>query len=226
MDYHLTIGKEINSDTIEIVYSNVFRKNNEYCGFTILSFNEKIGSKLLRKSMLKLKRGLSERCKNEFNEELDYYWLTRFDQQKTTKFHRDNAPTDSYLILGYEPTKIESKILFADYHRFITENNIPIEKYYKLYNPIFKDGEEQLTPYIKEVKYFDKNAYKIVVINNSDLNSDKTLGVLHKAEMITEDLNQVRIVNSIMLYLKPIDEPNTMSKEDETKFVETNEINK
>ena len=40
------------------------------------------------------------------------------------------------------------------------------------------------------------------MINNSDLESDKTFGILHKAEMITQNQYQERIVNSMMLYLK------------------------
>lgn len=226
MKEHLTAERDIDSDAIESIYAEVFRKDYEGSGFAILSFSEDIGSRNLRKSMLRLKRGLSEKCQNEFNEELDYYWLTRFDQQETTKYHRDNAPTDSYLMLGYEPTAVESRLLFADYHRFIADNDIPIKRYYDLYNPMFTDGEDHLGPYIKEVKDFDKNTYKIVLINNSDLESDKTLGVLHKAEMIATDPRQPRIVNSMMLYLKPESEPPRLSEKDQTNFVETDEVHK
>lgn len=190
-----------------------------------MSFKEDIGSELLRKNMIALKRGLSERCKNDFGEELDYSWLTRFDQQTTTKYHRDNAPEDSFLLLGYEPTKIESRLSFADYHQFISDNNIAVDEYYDRHNPMFKTGEEELAPYITEVRDFDKSTYKIVIINNSDLTSKKTFGVLHKAEMVTKDLSQARVVNSMMLYLKPADQPVSKTREDEMQFIETEEIN-
>lgn len=224
MDYHLSIGKEIDTETIERVYFNVFRQNYKACGFAILTFSDEIDSRQLRISMLKIKRGLTERVKADFNEVLDYYWLTRFDQQETTKFHRDNAPIDSFLMLGYEPTKIDSQLFIADYHRFVTENSIPIDKYYEKYNPIFKDGEKLLRPYVKAVKFLENSVYRIAVINNSDLNSDKTRGVLHKAEMISKDPQEERIVNSVMLYLKPEDEPNSMSEDDEIEFVETKKV--
>lgn len=217
--------KEIDADIIEKVYSHVFRRDHEHSGFSVLSFKDDIGSEQLRENMIALRRGLSERCRDDFGEKLDYCWLTRFNQQTTTKFHRDNAPEDSFLLLGYEPTNVESRLLFADYHRFITENNIPVDEYYEHHNPMFKDGEEELAPYISEVNDFDKKAYKIVIINNSDLNSEKTFGVLHKAEMITKDLSQARIVNSMMLYLKPADQPHSKSREDEMQFIETDEIN-
>ena len=137
MNYHLPIQKGINSDIVERVYAGVFRRAYEEDGFTVLSFEEEMDTRRLRKYMVELKRGLSEKCKEALQAELDYYWLTRFDQQKTTKYHRDNAPKDSYLMLGYEPTTVESKLLFADYHRLITERNIPVDKYYELYNPMF-----------------------------------------------------------------------------------------
>lgn len=217
--------KQIDADIIDKVYVNVFRRDYEHSGFAVLSFKDDMGSELLRRNMIALKRGLSERCEHDFGEELDYSWLTRFDQQTTTKYHRDNAPEDSFLLLGYEPTNIESRLLFADYHQFISDNNIPVDEYYERHNPMFKDGEDELTPYITEVEDFNKSTYKIVIINNSDLNSEKTFGVLHKAEMITKDLSQARVVNSMMLYLKPADTPLSKTRKDEMQFIATDEIN-
>lgn len=226
MNYQLKIKNEINLDHIEKIYSSVFRKSYEEYGFIIISFEQEMNSRLLRKYMVELKKELSKRCQKEFKEELDYYWLGRFNQQNTTKYHRDNAPKDSYLMLGYEPTKIGSRLFFGDYHQLVTKHNIPIDKYYELHNPIFKDGEDLLIPYINEVKDFDKSTYKIVLLNNSDLGSNKTFGVLHKAEIINQDLTQPRVINSIMLYLKPLNEPSLKSEEEEISFLETEEISK
>ncbi len=153
MNYHLLIQKGINSDTVERVYASVFRRTYAEDGFIVLSFEEELDSRRLREHMVELKKGLSEKCKEAFQEELDYYWLTRFDQQKTTKYHRDNAPKDSYLMLGYEPTTVESKLLFVDYHQLIIEHNIPVDKYYELYNPMFKEGVQQLAPYSQELTF-------------------------------------------------------------------------
>ena len=184
-----------------------------------------MNAKSLRKYMVELKMGLSEKCQEVFNATLGYYWLTRFDQQNTTKYHRDNAPDNSYLMLGYEPSAIESRLLFADYHRLVTENNIPTDKYYELYNPMFEQGEKRLRPYVTELKGFNNEAYNLVVINNSNLNSDKTRGVLHKAEIRKKDLNRPRIVNSVMLYLKSLNDPEENEKEKEMRFIRTEEVN-
>jgi len=221
---YLIERQDITEEVLNKVYSNVFRKNHKHPGFSVLTFNKGISSRELRAIMVSLKESLSARCRSKFKMELDYFWLTRFDQQQTTKFHRDNAPTDSFLLLGYEPTTIESKLLIADYHQFISDYDIPIEKYYELYNPIFKTGEKRLNPYITAMNGLDKNASHIVIINNSDLESQLSYGVLHKAEILTENQNQSRVVNSMMLYLKSTDESYHLSKKDVSQFLETDRI--
>jgi len=226
MKYHLKIDKEIDNDIITAVFTKVFRNTYNELGFVVLSFKKEITSKILRKYMVELKKGLSKKCEEVFKEELDYYWLGRFNQQKTTKYHRDNAPDDSYLMLGYEPSCIKSKLSFADYHQFISAKEIPVDEYYEKYNPIFKEGEIVLKPYIKEVEGFDNKMPKIVLMNNSDLNSNKTFGVLHKATILKEDLKEDRVINSMMLYLKDKEAPNTKLKIDEVTFLKTEEISK
>ena len=224
MNNHITIVDEITSNQINKIFSNVFRKNDDKKGFAVISFDRKMNSGLLREYMLKLKRALAKKCEEKFKKSLDYYWMGRFDQQNTTKYHRDNAPSDSYLMLGYEPTAINSKLFVADYHQLITKEKIPIDTYYEKYNPIFKKGEEHLAPYITEIERLKKQDYQIVLLNNSDLHSRKTNGVLHKAEMINTDPDESRIVNSIMLYLKASNEPSKIAKKEIKKFLESDEV--
>jgi len=202
----------------------VFRKSYDKKGFAVISFTREMHPETLREYMVKIKNGLGKKCEEEFKRSLDYYWIGRFDQQTTTKFHRDNAPTDSYLMLGYEPTAINSKLFVADYHQLVSKENISVDTYYEKYNPIFKKGEEHLVPFITEIESLEKEAYQIILLNNSDLHSRKTCGVLHKAEMINKNPNEPRIVNSIMLYLKPFNEPSRIAKKEVTKFLESDEV--
>jgi hypothetical protein len=48
---------------------------------------------------------------------LSYHWLVRFDQQVNTPFHVDNAADQSFLMLGYEPSEIESELHIYKYMR-------------------------------------------------------------------------------------------------------------
>ena len=226
MNYHLKVENNLQSEEITRIFSNVFRKNFDTPGFAVITFTGKMDSKSLRNQMVYMKKALSGKCEKAFGYELDYYWLGRFNQQTTTKYHRDNAPEDSFLMLGYEPSSIESKLYLADYSKLVQEKEIPINQYYELYNPIFTQGESLLKPYINEVGEFDKNAHKIVLINNSDLSSQITFGVLHKAEIIRKDLTKDRVINSMMLYLKSGEVPNKKTIYTETEFVETDLISR
>ncbi len=65
---------------------------------------------------------------------------------------------------------------------------------------MYVEGEQALAPYVTEVEGFDESSYRIVLINNSNSSQeDGTLGLLHKAMMVTPDPQASRIVNSMML---------------------------
>lgn len=226
MNYYLKIENQLQNDDIEHIFSNVFREKFDKPGFAMITFGDEMDSKSFRSQMVHLKKVLSKKCEKAFGYELDYYWLGRFNQQTTTKYHRDNAPEDSFLMLGYEPSLIESKLYLADYSKLVREKEIPTSEYYERHNPIFTEGEALLKPYIKEVDEFDSNSYKIVLINNSDLSSNKTFGVLHKAEIINKDPSKDRVINSMMLYLKTHEEPNRKTIYNETEFIETDLISR
>lgn len=226
MNYHLKVENHLQNEDIEHIFSNVFREKFDKPGFAVITFEDTMASKSLRNQMVYLKKALSEKCEKVFGYELDYYWLGRFNQQTTTKYHRDNAPENSFLMLGYEPSLIESKLYLADYSKLVQDKKIPANEYYELHNPIFTEGETLLQPYINEVEKFDRNAYKIVLINNSDLSNNKTFGVLHKAEIINKDLSKDRVINSMMLYLKADEAPNKKTIYTETEFIETDLISR
>ncbi len=226
MNYHLKVENQLQNDDIEHIFSSVFRKKFDKPGFAMITFGNEMDSTSFRSQMVKLKKALSEKCKEAFGHELDYYWLGRFNQQTTTKYHRDNAPENSFLMLGYEPSLIESKLYLADYSKLVQEKEIPTSEYYERHNPIFTEGEALLKPYINEVGEFDSNTYKIVLINNSDLSNNKTFGVLHKAEIINKDLSKDRVINSMMLYLKTHEEPNRKTIYNEMEFIETDLISR
>jgi hypothetical protein len=62
---------------------------------------------------------------------LSYHWLVRFDQQVNTPFHVDNAADQSFLMLGYEPSEIESELHIADYYKYANESGTATKDYLK-----------------------------------------------------------------------------------------------
>jgi len=64
--------------------------------------------------MLDLKKGWSEVSVRRGRLPFTFRSLARFDQQETTKFHLDGAPEQSMLVLGYEPSRVQSRLPTAD----------------------------------------------------------------------------------------------------------------
>jgi len=219
--------KEVNIKNIaQYCIKNVFRTNTDKAGFVHLDFGKQIGSNQLRTIMVDLKTELSRFTTKQFNKTLTYQWLGRFDQQVTTPYHLDNAGDQSFLMLGYEPSEIESELYLADYHKFSQENETASNHHFDKSNPIYQGDETLLKPYISEVKPFDKNTYKIILINNSSSKShNDTLGIFHMARIIKPDLNKSRVINTMMLNMMPESE-NNEKKISEDEFKNTDHISK
>lgn len=225
-DYYLNKSTNSIHELSKFLFNNVFRTSFEKPGFGIIDLGAKSSSKELRGLMVALKNALSLRLEHRNKKKLNYQWMGRFDQQATTKFHIDNAKDQSFLMLGYEPSQIESKLYLADYAQFANDQHLTHNDFFSDHNPIFSDKEAQLSEYITAVEYFPKEHWKLVLINNSNLKSNETYGVMHKAEIIKKDLGKSRIINSTMIYSadgNEIDEFNTLLQQD---YIQTKVINK
>ena len=219
--------KEVNIKEIaEHCVENVFRTNTDAPGFVHLDFGKDSTSLQLRTIMVALKKELSAFTTRRFNKKLSYHWLVRFDQQVSTPFHLDNAEDQSFLMLGYQPSEVESELYIADYYKYASDKKEASETYLKNFIPVFKGDEAILKPYITKLASFNKHTYKIVLINNSNpKQSRETLGVFHKAKIKKPDLNKSRIVNSMIFNMLSID--NTIEDEKkENAFLSTNRISK
>lgn len=219
--------KEVNIKNIaQYCINNVFRTNTDKPGFVHLDFGKQIGSNQLRTIMVELKTELSKFTTEQYNKTLKYQWLGRFDQQVSTPYHLDNAGDQSFLMLGYEPSDIESELYLGDYHKISKESETDSNQYFDKSNPIFTGDETLLKPYITEVNPFDKDTFKIILINNSNSKSNnETLGVYHMARIIKPDLNKSRVINSMMLNMMPESE-NKETEINEDVFKNTDYISK
>ena len=99
----------------EIVFDFVWRFDFTAPGFAVLDIGPGMDSHTLRSLMVDLKRRLSEIGVRRGGKPFTYLSMARFDQQETTKFHLDGAPDQSMLMLGYEPSKVVSRLFLADY---------------------------------------------------------------------------------------------------------------
>ena len=208
-------------------FQAVFRTTTEAHGFMHLVFSKKeITPYQFRSIMIDLKKELSNLSVSKFNKKLSYHWLVRFDQQVNTPFHVDNAAEQSILMLGYEPSAIQSELHLADYHAYAKKAYKKPEDYFNNFSPVFKDNEDVLLPFISKIKSANNDNYSIVIINNSSPKSDvDTLGLFHKALIMKVDLSKSRIVNSMVLNLVSNDKI-TEDQQKENNFLNTNIISK
>lgn len=212
-------------DQAETVFDLVWRVDFTQPGFAALEILPDVDSHVLRSWMVDLKRRLSEIGISRSRGSLAYKSMGRFNQQETTKFHLDGAPDQSFLMLGYEPSKIRSRLFLADYTHAAFGFGITPQQFLLDFNPMYKKGEEALGRYVTELPQPSEGCSRILVVNNSSLSFSEartnTLGVMHKAIIETPDENERRIVNSTML---AVGENDDISHERQQDFVTTEKI--
>lgn len=210
------------------VYDDVFRRDWGGCGFALIQFESVTSSTVFRQRMVELQKVLDQQLQVARGMRLRFQSLARFDQQTTTKFHRDGGPDESILMLGYEPTPVQSSVTLADYTRAAHDLGLTPREFMEQHNPMFGPGEQLLASYLRPLTEFDSTRYQIVLINNSCLpwtpQPEHSLGVLHQATILTPDPSQSRIINSTMLVIAPPEAPEPISPDQLTDFVESDAV--
>ncbi|MCE9568300.1 MAG: hypothetical protein K8U57_40385 [Planctomycetes bacterium] len=178
------------------LFSRVWRTTLDQRGFAVLRFAKPVDSHELRRTIFALVEAFPVRFVAER--------LGRFDQQVSSKFHRDGAPTASLLLLGYEASSVRSRIFIADSSKAAVEAELPLPEFVAKFNPMFPTGEAKYLPFVTELELPHGESY-IVAINNSLLpwvrGIANPLGVLHKAIIDEPDLAARRVINSVGLTL-------------------------
>ena len=187
----------------EKVFAQGFRREFDRPGFALLSLETPITSHALREFLFALKAALSECCRRTTGRSLVVFGLSRFDQQNSTRFHLDGGPEESYLLLGYEPSVVESALRMADYSKAAFDLGLTPEGYLSEHNPMFTSGERMLADYTTPVQGFDSRTAQVLLVNNSRLpfapSYAHPLGVLHQATILTPQPDKSRVINSILL---------------------------
>lgn len=185
------------------IYDAVFRDSTNQPGFFFHDFGKQLDSKSFRQWMVELKNRLSDICGIRASKQLNYQSLGRFNHQHSSGFHRDNTEeAHSFLMLGYEPTRVDSKVYVADYSKLIEEQNMSLETYFdRIKNVYTTNNDHLLSPYIFELAPFPKEHYRILLLNNNKSFEEKTFGVFHRAEVAKSLKGDERVINYMMVYL-------------------------
>lgn len=193
-------GQRDESPLADFVYDRVFRTTFDRPGFAVITLAPALSGIGLRKAMEMMVRELSRR---NGQDPLAIQWAQRFDQQVTTRFHLDNGPDESYLLLGYEPTQVLSEIAIADYSRAAFDLGISPSEYLHSYNPMFVNNLDRLAPYVTTFDLSDPGGAVLLIVNNSRLPFDtdmhNRLGVLHQATIPEPVVGAQRVINSVQI---------------------------
>ena len=179
------------------LFARVWRTTLEQPGCAVVRFASAVDSRALRRCIM----AIADAFPVKFVAER----LGRFDQQVSSKFHRDGAPPESLLLLGYEPTTVRSHLFIADSSRAAFEAGVPLPEFVAKFNPMFPTGEAKYLPFVTELDLPHGESF-IIAINNSLLplvpGKANTLGVLHKALIEFPDATAQRVINSVGLTLE------------------------
>jgi hypothetical protein len=196
--FSLSFLDPIPTAAVARIANAVWRTSLDRDGFAVIVPSSPVDSKSLRRFMVDFVTAFGEAIGTPFVPER----LGRFDQQVTTKFHRDGAPEASLLVLGYEPSSIQSRFFLADACRAANDAGMGVNAFLSANNPMFPNGERLLGPYVQEL-LVPRDTGAIVVVNNSlfpdDTPTPHLLGLLHKGTIERPDPHARRVINSMGL---------------------------
>lgn len=218
-EYHRKIELSLKPQDVDFAFEAVFRHDLKLPGFVLLDLGADVGSRGLREAMIALREGLEARLTDE---SLDMLWLGRFDQQATTEFHLDSAADESFLMLGYEPTKVESALFLADFAAWVEHSGQSAQALLHSENPMYVNRAAALSPFVTALEAFERRHFQILLINNSNGNlPGSTLGVMHKAVISHPDPAFPRVINSMMLCRVPTGHPRSIDSDGVLDFLQT-----
>jgi hypothetical protein len=199
-------------DVAAAVADRVLRSAVDRPGFALLDFGPDDTPQAFRNRLLRLALALDGESIGRFHRSLRLLSVDRFDQQATTLPHRDGGPDDSVLILGYEPTLVDSRLVLLDAAHAALDRRLTTAEFLARFNPMVLRDQDVLGPYAAEALPFEKAHYRVAVINNG------LSGVLHQATVVNPQPGKSRPINSLLLAGAPPAAPPLLSGADLKAF--------
>jgi hypothetical protein len=215
-------------DVAARAYDRVCRTSLDAPGFCLVDLGSTATSPSLRSLMIGLKKQMQVIHRSRTQRALVFLSAGRFDQQVSTKLHRDGGPDECFLMLGYEPSGVLAELAVADYSKCAYDMGLTPSEFLDRHNPMFAAGEEFLRPYTTWVACFSNRNSQILLINNSiapySREGGSWQGVLHIATIRNPSDTLRRVVNSTMVASVPLGMPETLSEEGLEEFINTSAV--
>jgi hypothetical protein len=210
------------------LYHLTCRANFDAPGFGVLSLDHHIDSVTCRQFMVDLKLEMAAIHETASGNALAYLSAGRFDQQLTTRPHLDGGPDECFLMLGYEPSAIDSELRIFDYAKCAFDLGLSPKEFMVRHNPMFRSGYDILLPYCSRISCFSPRDYQIICINNSTAPYSQSKpawqGNLHTATILTPDESKRRVINSTMIASVPAGTSDAVDTEELNDFISTSVV--
>lgn len=210
------------------LYDRICRTDFNGPGFGVVNVGSAISSVAFRQLMVDLKRAMGTIHEHRTGNTLIYLSAARFDQQETTRPHLDGGPDECFLMLGYEPSDVESTLAVSDYTKCAFDLGLSPQEFMAQHNPMFQAGHGLLQPYTTSVPCFSQSDYRILCINNSSAPFSQAQpmwqGILHTATILTPDPSKRRVVNSTMIAPAPWGTPDAITPAQQQEFTSTSAV--
>jgi len=212
----------------EVLYTGTCRTRFDQAGFCVAHVGRERSSIEFRRLMVDLKQRMSALHTAQTGNALGYLSAARFDQQESTKPHRDGGPDECFLMLGYEPSAVDAELEIIDYSRCAFDMGLTPRELLARHNPMFQAGYELLKPYSTRIPCFAPADYQIVCMNNSIAphtpDQPAWQGVLHTARILTPDETLRRVINSTMIAPLALDATAAVSSAQIQEFIHTSAV--
>lgn len=213
------------ADLAAAIYERACRTDFLAPGFCLLNLGTQLTSRSFRSLILALERAMQPLHRARLGRDLVLLSAGRFDQQATTKPHRDGGPDECLLMLGYEPSTVQADLLMSDYSRCAYDLGMTPREFLDQHNPMFVAGERLLQGYTTRVSCFCNQNYQILFVNNSSASFSVEIpawqGVLHTAAIRKPDPSARRVVNSVMVASVPVGVLGPISESAQEEFVQS-----
>lgn len=210
------------------IYERTCRTDFTQPGFCVVDVGSDTVSKTFRQLMVDIKREMAVIHETRAGSTLVYLSAARFDQQETTRPHLDGGPEECFLMLGYEPSAVDSEVEITDYAKCALDLGLSPKELLAKYNPMFQTGFEILRPYSTRIPCFAKSKFQIICINNSSATYSSSnpawQGTLHTATILTPNEDERRVINSTMIASVPIGTPDAVDASMLSEFVSTSAV--
>lgn len=181
----------------------VCRTELDQPGWALLSPGE-LPPAELRRLLIDLGRALARHYEARHGRPLHFLSISRFDQQATTRPHRDGGPDGSVLLLGYEPSAVRSRLFVLDSTRAAASMGLTPRELLEQVNPTFGRAEV-LEAHSVELMAFDPARTQVVLINNGLLPPGDgnlgMLGLMHHAVVDPPPPGTTRFIASVQMGL-------------------------